>query len=73
MPVDPNEPTYCYCNQVSFGEMIACENEECAIEWFHLQCVGIDPANKPEGDWYCKECSEKLKLEGKLKSTSGAF
>jgi hypothetical protein len=26
--VDPNEPTYCTCNRVSFGEMIACDNEE---------------------------------------------
>ncbi|KAI5649926.1 hypothetical protein M9H77_35931 [Catharanthus roseus] len=26
LPVDPNEPTYCTCNQVSFGEMIACDN-----------------------------------------------
>lgn len=26
MPVDPNEPRYCYCNQVSYGEMIACDN-----------------------------------------------
>ena len=26
-PVDPNEPKYCICNRVSFGEMIACENE----------------------------------------------
>ncbi|TPX69129.1 hypothetical protein SpCBS45565_g02671 [Spizellomyces sp. 'palustris'] len=23
MPIDPNEPTYCICNQVSFGDMIA--------------------------------------------------
>lgn len=23
LPVDPNEPMYCVCNQVSFGEMIA--------------------------------------------------
>lgn len=23
LPVDPNEPTYCTCQQVSFGEMIA--------------------------------------------------
>jgi hypothetical protein len=27
MTVDPNEPTYCICKQVSFGEMIACDNE----------------------------------------------
>lgn len=28
LPIDPNEPVYCYCQQVSFGEMIACENEQ---------------------------------------------
>lgn len=27
MNSDPNEPKYCYCNQVSYGEMIACDNE----------------------------------------------
>jgi len=27
MPVAENEPTYCYCGDVSYGEMIACENE----------------------------------------------
>lgn len=27
MPVAADEPTYCYCDDVSFGEMIACENE----------------------------------------------
>ncbi len=68
----PIEPTYCYCNRVSFGEMIACENEECAIEWFHLQCVGIDPAAKPAGDWYCKECTEALVKQGKLKPSADA-
>ena len=25
MPVDPNEPTYCVCNQVSWGEMVGCD------------------------------------------------
>ena len=27
-PLDPDEPTYCLCKQVSFGEMIGCDNEE---------------------------------------------
>lgn len=27
LPIDPNEPKYCYCRQVSFGEMVACDNE----------------------------------------------
>ncbi|KAI4965261.1 hypothetical protein ZWY2020_054948 [Hordeum vulgare] len=25
--IDPNEPTYCICHQVSYGDMIACDNE----------------------------------------------
>lgn len=28
MPVDPNEPTYCLCHQVSYGEMIGCDNND---------------------------------------------
>ncbi|KAF7151163.1 hypothetical protein RHSIM_Rhsim02G0050200 [Rhododendron simsii] len=31
LPVDPNEPTYCFCNQVSYGEMVACDNPDVCI------------------------------------------
>lgn len=31
LPVDPNEPTYCFCNQVSYGEMVACDNPDVRI------------------------------------------
>ena len=31
MPVDPNEPTYCVCNQVSYGEMIGCDNNDVSL------------------------------------------
>lgn len=55
MPVDPNEPTYCVCHQVSFGEMIGCDNPDCPIEWFHFTCVGL--TTKPKGKWYCSRCS----------------
>ncbi|OAX76970.1 hypothetical protein ACJ72_08736, partial [Emergomyces africanus] len=41
---DEGEPRYCYCNQVSFGEMVACDNETCPREWFHLSCVGLSRA-----------------------------
>nr|XP_040124072.1 inhibitor of growth protein 5 [Ictidomys tridecemlineatus] len=36
MPVDPNEPTYCLCHQVSYGEMIGCDNPDVRIE--NLPC-----------------------------------
>ncbi|KAF7150804.1 hypothetical protein RHSIM_Rhsim02G0050900 [Rhododendron simsii] len=54
LPVDPNEPTYCFCNQVSYGEMVACDNPDCKIEWFHYGCVGLN--QQPKGKWYCSEC-----------------
>jgi len=53
-PIDPNEPTYCLCDQVSYGEMICCDNRNCAIEWFHFPCVQL--SHKPKGKWYCPKC-----------------
>ncbi|XP_023539868.1 PHD finger protein ING1 [Cucurbita pepo subsp. pepo] len=55
LPVDPNEPTYCLCNQVSYGEMVACDNPNCKIEWFHFGCVGLK--EQPKGKWYCSDCA----------------
>jgi len=54
MPVDPNEPTYCLCQQVSYGEMIGCDNVDCPIEWFHFGCMQL--TTKPKGKWYCPKC-----------------
>uniref|UniRef100_A0A3Q2ZPD5 Inhibitor of growth protein n=1 Tax=Kryptolebias marmoratus TaxID=37003 RepID=A0A3Q2ZPD5_KRYMA len=59
MPVDPNEPTYCLCHQVSYGEMIGCDNLDCPIEWFHFACV--DLATKPKGKWFCPRCTQERK------------
>uniref|UniRef100_A0A8C6PHQ0 Inhibitor of growth protein n=1 Tax=Nothobranchius furzeri TaxID=105023 RepID=A0A8C6PHQ0_NOTFU len=59
MPVDPNEPTYCLCHQVSYGEMIGCDNPDCPIEWFHFACV--DLATKPKGKWFCPRCTQEKK------------
>uniref|UniRef100_A0A3B3V8D7 Inhibitor of growth protein n=1 Tax=Poecilia latipinna TaxID=48699 RepID=A0A3B3V8D7_9TELE len=59
MPVDPNEPTYCLCHQVSYGEMIGCDNPDCPIEWFHFACV--DLATKPKGKWFCPRCTQDRK------------
>ena len=60
---DPAEPVYCYCQRVSFGEMVACDNPDCLIEWFHYECVGLD--QPPHGKWYCKDC-EELRKAGQL-------
>lgn len=31
---DPNEPRYCLCNQVSYGDMVACDNEDVSLKLF---------------------------------------
>lgn len=51
---DSSEPRYCVCNNVSYGEMIACDNPDCVVEWFHYECVGI--TQQPKGKWYCPQC-----------------
>lgn len=55
---DPNEPRYCMCNQVSYGDMVACDNEDCPYEWFHYPCVGISAP--PKGKWYCPTCTANM-------------
>ncbi|RRT46679.1 hypothetical protein B296_00052721 [Ensete ventricosum] len=63
-PIDPNEPTYCVCHQVSFGDMIACDNENSIISCqqlysclshllFHL--VVFDPQCEG-GEWFHYSC-----------------
>ncbi len=43
------EPRYCYCNDVSFGEMVGCDGRQCLKEWFHLSCVGLAKAPAKNG------------------------
>lgn len=54
-----DDQKYCFCQTVSYGDMVACENEACRYEWFHFKCVGITRA-PPEGyRWYCSDCEAK--------------
>ncbi|KMU87571.1 hypothetical protein CIHG_05964 [Coccidioides immitis H538.4] len=58
---DEGELRYCYCNQISFGDMIACDMENCPREWFHLSCVGLTRPPSKSVKWYCNECKETMK------------
>jgi len=49
---EEEDPLYCYCNTVSYGEMIACDGQGCAREWFHLDCAGLKVA--PKGNSMCQ-------------------
>ncbi|OWB74930.1 hypothetical protein B5S31_g4765 [[Candida] boidinii] len=52
------EPVYCYCQQVSYGEMVGCDGANCKREWFHLPCIGLKEL--PRGEWYCDDCRAKM-------------
>lgn len=47
---------YCVCQQVSFGDMVACDNDNCPYQWFHWQCVGLKA--EPKGEWLCPSCRD---------------
>ncbi|CCJ29141.1 unnamed protein product [Pneumocystis jirovecii] len=54
---------YCFCQQVSYGEMIACDDSECVFEWFHYGCVGLKAP--PNGKWFCSDACKTRSLKKK--------
>lgn len=56
-----DDKKYCLCHNVSYGDMVACDNDDCPYEWFHWSCVGLK--SEPNGTWYCPVCTEKFKAK----------
>lgn len=54
---ESDDTKYCFCQRVSFGDMVACDNDNCQYQWFHWECVGIK--EEPVGDWLCPECKKQ--------------
>ncbi|KCV72471.1 hypothetical protein H696_00067 [Fonticula alba] len=55
------EPLYCYCRNISYGDM-------CTYEWFHYSCVGL--SLQPKGVWFCSECLVKQRDARLLRNSS---
>lgn len=62
---DADNKIYCFCQRVSFGEMIGCDNDDCKHEWFHWSCVGITSPPKENEIWYCPDCAPKMEKRKK--------
>ncbi|XP_023019692.2 misexpression suppressor of ras 4 [Leptinotarsa decemlineata] len=56
-PAQPQLYCYCQCPYDEVSEMIGCDASDCAIEWFHFECVGI--MVPPKGQWFCPDCRKK--------------
>lgn len=63
---DPDNALYCFCQRVSFGEMIGCDNDECKYEWFHWSCVGITSPPRDDEVWFCPDCLRERKRRRRL-------
>jgi VEFS-Box of polycomb protein len=46
-----DEGSYCLCKSVWSNGMVACSGENCAVEWYHLNCINL--WQKPTGRWVC--------------------
>ncbi|RXK37170.1 hypothetical protein M231_05539 [Tremella mesenterica] len=64
---DTDTKRYCLCQQVSYGEMLGCDDDECEVEWFHLACLGLDSAPSSTEPWICPMCTERRKKHPKTK------
>ncbi|RMZ67254.1 PHD finger domain [Pyrenophora seminiperda CCB06] len=62
--IDPNEPKYCVCDDISYGPMISCDNH-CDKEWFHLPCMNMTEEDIPSrrAKWYCPDCRAALGID----------
>ena len=55
---EPESSHYCFraCRRET-GDMVACDGENCAGEWFHFACIGMTSKTVPEGEWFCDDCA----------------
>ena len=58
---EPDEGRWCYCKESREGDMVGCNNSNCAIKWFHLACLQMETA--PKGKWMCSTCHPTKKAK----------
>ena len=54
--IDSAESLYRHCRGPEAGTMIACDNSDCPIEWFHTKCLKLKSLPKGKSKWYCPDC-----------------
>jgi inhibitor of growth protein 3 len=62
-----DDKRYCFCDQRSYGEMVACENDDCPYQWFHTGCLNMKKVPDEDEDWYCPTCREKPEIIEKVR------
>lgn len=60
---DSSEYGHCIWKSNKLDNMIACDNPNCKIEWYHYSCVGVTEHPKEDEHWICPFC--KINSENK--------
>ena len=58
---EEDKTLYCFCRNVSYGEMVACDGPQCKYEWFHYAFVNL--TEPPKGTWYCPDCRKEMEKQ----------
>ena len=65
---EDDDHVYCVCGQSSTLQMIACDNDQCAIVWWHIECAGLHADSLPSENesWICAWCKTSDQTTGKF-------
>ena len=66
-PNKQQDTTYCYSHGPESGSMLACDNKDCPIEWFHFKCLKMKESMIPKEKWYSPNCRKKKKTRKSCK------
>lgn len=47
---------WCLCRKPESGDMVACDSENCKVQWYHTACVGLDHLPGKDDAWFCPAC-----------------
>ena len=69
-PIDSTP--WCTCHQPDDGLlMLACDDPDCAITWYHGRCLNVTIGPAPDEEWFCPTCvakpNNKKKMQRKKK------
>ena len=65
--ISSSEPMYCYCHGPKESTMIPCDNPDCPVELFHLECLHLRTV--PREMWFCLDCQKLTKFLKAKKKT----
>ena len=60
---DEDDGRWCYCKESKGGEMVACDNKDCDVKWYHMSCLSMTEATSKK--WLCPTCHQSEKLNKK--------